>query len=123
MARMSIRTKLAAVVATGALALGMGVLATGTAQADSFQCPEGAVCIYGQNAGWDTRPTDMYWSVGVHKLYNQEGSHIVYNNQTWGWTVQLCRTSYGTDCLPKMRPGDGWPENLSPINSIRIASS
>ncbi|KOU27066.1 MULTISPECIES: hypothetical protein [Streptomyces] len=121
----SLRTKLAAAAATVTLALGTGVLAAGPAQADSsFGCPSGAVCVYlGTDWNQPVPQSQMYWSAGVHRLYNQEGRHIVYNNQTHGWTVRLCRNGNGTDCGPKMRPGDGWPENLSPVNSLLIASS
>lgn len=122
--RTSIRTKVTMSALAGVLALGTGVLAAGPAQAaDSFGCPSGAVCIYKGTNWYEPVPWNQrYTSAGVHQLYNQEGQHIVYNNQTGGWTVKLCRNSNGTDCLPKMRPGDGWPENLSPINSIVIAT-
>ncbi|UQX01920.1 hypothetical protein [Streptomyces sp. RerS4] len=117
----SIRTQAAAFAAAATLALGTGILAAAPAQAaDSFGCPSGAVCFY-PGTNWYQAPSKTFWSKGVHRIYGWEGQHIVYNNQTDGWTVQLCRTSYGTDCLPKMRPGDGWPENLSPINSILIS--
>ncbi|MCX5196147.1 hypothetical protein OOK31_19975 [Streptomyces sp. NBC_00249] len=118
----SIRTKLAAVAATATLALGTGVLAAGPAHADSsFGCESGSVCFY-PGTDWNQAPSRSWSAWGTHRIDGWEGTHIVYNNQTGGWTVKLCRGSNGTDCLPKMRPGDGWPENLSPINSIVISS-
>ncbi|MET3982193.1 hypothetical protein [Streptomyces sp. PvR034] len=122
MTRTSTRTKLAALAATAVMALGTGVLAASPASAkaadSSFGCPSGAVCIYEGEWNW-SNPTDIYFSEGVHRIYNKEGRHIVYNNQTGGWTVRLC-TGIGTGCGPKMKQGDGWPENLSPINSLKI---
>lgn len=87
-----------------------------------FGCPVGAVCIYPQGEYWkdSKKPTNFYYSRGVHKLYNQFGNHWVYNNQTDGWTVRLCTGSNGTGCGAPIQPDYARNANLSPINSILI---
>jgi hypothetical protein len=114
-----------------AIALGAGLLgvtsgpasaatADGQAAGTRYGCPSGAVCIY-PGASWNgNKPSHTYWSEGVHKLYNQEGKHRVFNNQTDGWTVQMCTGGNGTGCGDRMGPGWYIDQNLSPINSIRI---
>jgi hypothetical protein len=61
-------------------------------------CPYGAVCIYPRDKGWNNgKPSNVYWSYGVHKLYNQIGNHYVFNNQSAAPALQglerhgLCR--------------------------------
>ncbi|WP_407838123.1 hypothetical protein ACE1OC_19800 [Streptomyces sp. DSM 116496] len=124
MSRTSLRTKLAAVAATGVMALGTGVLAASPAEASSWPhgCPSGAACIYPRDAGWNNgHPSNIYWD-GVNALWGQEGTHFVVNNQTQGWKVRLCYNSAGTSCDPYVQPaGTTWQLNLSPMNSIKLS--
>ncbi|WP_406738114.1 hypothetical protein OG365_17170 [Streptomyces sp. NBC_00853] len=124
MARTKIRTTLATVAATAVLALGTGVLAASPAHAAGswHGCPSGAVCIYPQDAGWNNdRPSQVYWE-GVYRLYGQEGTHFVVNNQTGGWVDRLCYDSYGSNCDAYVQPpGTTWQLNLSPMNSIKLS--
>jgi len=84
-------------------------------------CPAGAVCIY-PGSGWNNdKPSNVYWSYGVHKLYNQYGTHMVDNHQYGGATVSFCKGSNGTNCGSTMR---GWTHGkryLTPINSIKLS--
>ncbi|MEU6758293.1 hypothetical protein [Streptomyces sp. NPDC046685] len=123
MSRTSIRTKLAAVAATGVLALGTGVLAASPAQAsatgDTYKnCSYGAGCIYA-GANWDGWPKE-YFSRGTHKLYNQYGTHRVFNNQSPNWYVKLCRNSDGTNCDITISPWHYRDVDLGPYNSVKI---
>ncbi|MCF2130421.1 hypothetical protein L1I79_28900 [Strepomyces sp. STD 3.1] len=105
----------------GLLGAGPGAASAAPAAASQYGCPVGAVCIYPQDEYWrDSKPTDFYYSRGVHKLYNQFGNHWVYNNQTDGWTVRLCTGSNGTGCGDRIPMNWAWNRNLTPINSILI---
>lgn len=108
----------AACVALAAGLLGTGAGSVSAAQSD---CPVGAVCIYPEGRSEKTsRPTDVYFARGVHKLYNQENMHWVYNNQTDGWTVKLCTGGNGTGCGTALRADYLRWADLSPVNSILI---
>ena len=82
-------------------------------------CPSGAVCVY-PDASWNGgNPSYVFWSYGVHRIYNQYGVYRVFNNQTDDATIQLCIGSDGTDCtyLPA-----GWTKiyDLTIINSVAL---
>ncbi|MFD9304602.1 peptidase inhibitor family I36 protein [Streptomyces sp. NPDC060048] len=120
MSRMSIRTKLAAVAATGVMALGTGILAAGPAQASPADCPSGYVCIYGQDAGWN----GIIWKAnqaGTYNLSNMNGNHVIYNNQTGGWKFWTCTGYGGSGCSTGYLPaGNYMVKDLTPINSVKI---
>ncbi|MBT2479625.1 hypothetical protein [Streptomyces sp. ISL-94] len=123
MARTSIRTKLAAVAATGMLALGTGVLAAGPAQASDHEvlgCPSGFACIYTE--GWYSTTVSQKWDgAGTYNLSNQENGHWVLNNQTQNWKFKLC-TGYGGTGSCEDMPLDKWQwRNLTPINSVIVS--
>ncbi|MGW0117859.1 hypothetical protein [Streptomyces sp. NPDC003327] len=110
---------------TALLASAAAVVAFGAVQAQaaptagaSHGCPSGAFCIYPQNAGWNNdRPSHIYWS-GPYNLYDQIGMHIVFNNQTDGWVVDLCIGKNGTDCRWYMLEGAVSNLDLTTINSV-----
>ncbi|WP_457033935.1 hypothetical protein [Kitasatospora sp. P5_F3] len=107
--------------AAGTLTLATGVLAAGPAQASgSYQgCPSGAACIYAQDKGWNGGHPDLIFWDGVYNLSYQEGNHIVFNNQTDGWKVELREGWNGTGTVRVyVQPGEHDVENLSPINSV-----
>lgn len=84
-------------------------------------CPYGAVCIYPRDKGWNNgKPSNVYWSYGVHKLYNQVGNHYVFNNQSGGAGVWLCKGSNGTSCVDHIAAYTFGNKNLTPINSIKL---
>ncbi|MGW4688423.1 hypothetical protein ACWEPM_26510 [Streptomyces sp. NPDC004244] len=120
MARMSIRTKLAAAAATGALALGAGLLAAGPAQAAWSDCPLGYVCIYATTS----ENSPIVWkedSAGWHNLSGMYGNHRIFNNQTDGWRFWTCTGYDGAGCSSGYLPaGHYMDKNLTPINSVRI---
>ena len=89
---------------------------------DTYQgCPYKAVCIYPRDKGWNNgHPSNVYWSYGVHKLYNQVGNHIVFNNQSGKAGVWLCKGSNGTNCPSYLKPWTYHNFNLTPINSLKL---
>jgi hypothetical protein len=86
-------------------------------------CPYGAVCIYPRDTGWNNgHPSNIYYSYGVHKLSNQIGVHMVFNNQYGGASAYLCKTYSGTDCpwyYPQYTANN---YDLTPINSIKLVA-
>ncbi|MFF5970063.1 hypothetical protein ACFY7C_00905 [Streptomyces sp. NPDC012769] len=110
--------------ATALLASAVAVVAFSAMEAQatvaetSHGCPSGAFCIYPENAGWnDDRPSHIFWS-GPYNLHNQVGKHIVFNNQTDGWVVDLCVGYNGTDCRWYMLDGAVSNLDLTMINSV-----
>ncbi|MFE2288608.1 hypothetical protein ACFXDJ_31135 [Streptomyces sp. NPDC059443] len=118
MARTSLRTKLAAMVFTGVMALGTGVL-TASPAAAATQCPDGYACIY-YGATWDTGIRDMWNRYGAHKIYNYYGRHLVDNNQTDGWKIWLCRNNNGTNCDYAVYQDHTAVIDMTPFNSVSI---
>ncbi|WP_327305564.1 hypothetical protein OG730_20295 [Streptomyces sp. NBC_01298] len=118
MARTSLRTKLAAVAATGVMALGTGVLAASPAQA-ATTCPTYFACIH-----WGTSQYDVvrnaWQNKGVYKIYFYNGSYRVTNSQTDGWKIWLCRAANGTDCDYALWPGQSLVIDMTPFNSVSI---
>lgn len=106
-----------AVLATGAGAQAAGVGAQATYQG----CPSGYVCIY-PNASWNNGvPEHTYYTYGAHNLVEEYGTHRIFNNQTDGATVQTCTGSNGANCGSKMGTWTYRDQNLTPVNSIRLA--
>ncbi|HIZ35591.1 MAG TPA: hypothetical protein H9815_07415 [Candidatus Ruania gallistercoris] len=89
---------------------------------DRHGCPAGAVCIY-PGDGWNGgNPSHVFWSYGVHRIYNQYGDHLIYNNQTDDAVVDICYGADGTDCA--YIPADyALTFNLTPINSVSLRPS
>ena len=86
-------------------------------------CPYGAVCIYPRDAGWNNgHPSEVYWSYGAHKLYNQLGNHFVFNNQSGGAGVWLCKGSDGTNCTLFWGAYSYGNPDLTPFNSIKLVA-
>ncbi|MCC5656060.1 hypothetical protein LC608_03480 [Nostoc sp. XA010] len=100
----------------------LGTTATSPAQAQTkYKCPSGYVCIYAENAYIDTStPSNKYYRYGTYKLYNQYNYHWVYNNQTGGASVLLCKNSNGTNCPFTLYQGQYGYYDLTPINSIKL---
>ncbi|MGW1671958.1 hypothetical protein [Streptomyces sp. NPDC002324] len=115
----AMRTAAALVLAAGAV---MTATATQAQAATSHGCPDGYVCIYPENAGWNNDvPSHKYYTYGYHNLSNMVGTHRIINNQTGGATMQTCTGYNGTGCEGYL-PGGGWwiDKNMTPINSIRL---
>ncbi|MBW5486436.1 hypothetical protein [Streptomyces bambusae] len=112
----------------GAAALGTAVAAvvalSGAADAKPADewagCPYGAVCIYPQNQNPAVEPSHIFYSYGVHKIYNQFGNHWVLNNQYGGATASLCTGGGGTGCGGRIAEGTGVYADLTPINSVTL---
>ncbi|MFC9293097.1 hypothetical protein ACFTWH_01270 [Streptomyces sp. NPDC057011] len=123
MSRTSMRTKLAAVAATGVMALGTGVLAASPASAsdqDFYGCRSGNACIWGAGAALGTGPTHQYRNRGAYNLSGQVNWHYVKNNQTEGWKFKLCTGWNGTGTCYTMNQDDLWWVDLTPINSVVV---
>ncbi|KNX38949.1 hypothetical protein [Luteipulveratus halotolerans] len=127
-----LKSAAAVALAAGATFAGAASLAPGAdaAQPSTAQiagsswhgCPWGAVCIYPQDAGYNgDRPSNVYWSYGSHKLYNQYGTHMIVNNQYGGALATLCTGSYGTGCIDWLPAGTAVPAYLTPYNSMLLA--
>ncbi len=99
----------------------LGTTATSPAQAQTrFGCPSGYVCIYPEKVSIRNEPTNKYYRYGTYKLYNQYNAHGVFNNQTGGAKVQLCKNSNGTNCPYTLGANQYYYYNLTPINSIKL---
>ena len=87
---------------------------------DETGCPVGAVCIYpglDYNGG---NPTYVFWSYGVHRIYNQYGWHLVVNNQSDWADAYLCRGANGTDCSIDVNSPREIQVRLTPVNSVLL---
>ena len=118
----AMRTAAALVLATGAVMTVSATQAQAKPAATIHGCPEGYVCIYPENAGWNNDvPSHKYYTYGYHNLSNMYGIHRIINNQTGGATMQTCTGYNGTGCEGYL-PGGGWwiDKNMTPINSIRL---
>ncbi|WP_328299837.1 hypothetical protein OG389_20030 [Streptomyces sp. NBC_00435] len=126
MSRTSLRTKLAAMAATGVMALGTGVLAASPAEASNQPvggCLSGEACIWPQDspvAG--VAPTHHFSRAGSYNLSGQEGWHWVLNNQTKNWKFKLCTGWNGGGTCTSMPIDEFVPVDLHPINSVVISS-
>ena len=87
---------------------------------DTVGCPDGAVCIYPRDAGFNgNRPSHALFSFGAHNLTNQFGNHIVFNNQVEGARARTCTGLDGTgDCTNLPNAERPVTVDLTPINSI-----
>lgn len=112
-------------MAAGAVAgtMGSAAAAEGDPSAQATNgCPNGAVCLYNP-AGWDAgTPEHVYWSYGVHQLYDEYGTHHVFNNQHSGASMELCGTREPAQCGAPWVPGVVVTQDLTPVNSIRLAA-
>jgi hypothetical protein len=87
-------------------------------------CPLGYACIYPQNADPNhASPSLMFYTYGVHLIYNQYGRHYAYNNQTDGAVMWFCTDSNGNNCPGYLIAGTGGWADLTPINSIKLTRS
>ncbi|UUN30588.1 hypothetical protein [Streptomyces sp. FIT100] len=114
-------TAAALVLAAGAVTVAGATQAQAGAAA-YHGCPDGYVCIYPENAGWNNdQPSHKYYTYGYHNLSNMYGVHRILNNQTGGATMQTCTGYNGTGCEGYL-PGGGWSidKDMTPINSIRL---
>ncbi|WP_210418076.1 hypothetical protein [Ruania zhangjianzhongii] len=121
-----IRNAATGLLATVALTMTAFVGLSGAAQAipatppaPDTGCPSGAVCIYPDESWNGGNPSHVFWSYGVHRIYNQYGDHRIFNNQTGGAAIDVCYGSDGTDCA-FISAGFSQVFNLTPINSISL---
>ena len=100
----------------------LGTTATSPAQGQTrYECPSGYVCIYPEKVFiGDTKPSNKYYRYGIYKLSNQYNTHWVYNNQTGGASVALCKNSNGTNCPYTLYQNEYGFYNFTPINSIKL---
>ncbi|MFF2011882.1 hypothetical protein ACFVWY_22755 [Streptomyces sp. NPDC058195] len=110
----------AAVVAAGAsLSLGGSATAAGAA-ATIHGCPSGAVCLYPNGSWANDKPTYIFYSYGVHKIYNQVGTKRIYNHQTGGATARNCYDAAGNNCGGYQKADTYADYDYTPYNSIRL---
>ncbi|GGX62672.1 hypothetical protein GCM10010515_32920 [Streptomyces fructofermentans] len=111
--------------AAAALSLAFGVLttigSTGAHAATYHGCPDGYVCIYPENAGWNNdTPSHFYFEYGTYNLTDMHGLHRIENNQTGGATMRTCTGYNGTGCEGYLPAQWGITKDLTPINSITL---
>lgn len=121
--RTVIKTIASAAIAAATIAT-LTVTATPAANAAGalHGCPSGAVCIYPRDAGFNgDRPSNAYYSYGLHRLYNQYGDHYIVNNQTGGAGAELCESLDGVyNCPYEVFPQDWSIIDLTPINTVKL---
>ena len=100
---------------------GTRAISPAQAQNNALLCNLGDVCIFPTNPPPPlSGPIVSFRRYGTHKLYNLYKEHDVYNNQTGGALVALCRRSNGTKCDIVIPPGKPRPIDLTLYNSIKL---
>jgi hypothetical protein len=111
---------LAAVATTVAITTATGTSAQAAGHT-SYGCPSGAACLYsGVTPEEIARGPIAIWWTGVQQLHDVYGRHAIQNNQYGGWTVELCRGWYGTDCPYRVDQGLFGFYDFTPINSVYL---
>lgn len=92
-----------------------------TFRASAHGCPSGYVCIYSSEYNLNNGIVEhWYYTYGSHRLYDEYGTHWIYNNQTGGAGFTLCRGTYGTDCDGTPRDVGTYVLDLTQYNSIKL---
>lgn len=120
---MKVLRKRLSIAAAGLVVLATALTPTAANAATIHGCPAGNVCIYPQGAGWNNdHPSNTYYYYGCYKLYNQYGTHRVFNNQTGYATTSGYKSSNcGTGFVYYLSYGGVWDDiNLTPVNSIEL---
>lgn len=96
----------------------------GIMEANYDSCPSGYACVY---SSWgeflDDTPEHRYYYYGTYQFSNEYGDHWIWNNQTGGAMVHLCRNYNGTNCDVHLSQFQYKRVNLTPYNSIKLTSS
>lgn len=108
------------IAAGAALAFGAVLSSGASAQAvDYHGCTPDYACIY-PGTSWSGGPEHRFATYGVHKIYNEYGRHLLYNNQINGALMWLCTDGAGKSC-PYYINAQGYPTvDLTPYNSIKL---
>ncbi len=117
-----VKLRRSAIVAAALIALLSLTQAPTPAYAAEYQgCPDGWVCLYPQNAGWNGgHPSHKWFRYGSYDLSNQLGIHRFLNNQTGGAKAWTCRNYGGTNCPTYQPAGTWWDYDFTPINSVKL---
>ncbi len=84
-----------------------------------YGCPVGAVCLYEGLLPNPGRILYVWWE-GANQMHNVYGDHLLLNNQTDGWVVDICRGWSGNDCVDTIEMDVGIQTNFTPINSVNL---
>ena len=111
--------------AAGAVLAGMATVAPAPAYAASswHGCPVGAACLFAGSNPSNPGGIIYTWWDGTYRLSNIFGNHVLANNQTDGWQVDLCTDWNGFICPMRLGSIPGYTitvENFTPINSVRL---
>jgi hypothetical protein len=110
-------------VAGTSVVLLMGMPAPAAHAATYQGCPDGWVCLYPQDTGWNGgRPSHKWYYYGSYNLSNQFGTHRFFNNQTGGAKAWTCLNYGGTNCPTYQPAGSWWDYNFTPINSVKLTA-
>lgn len=120
----TIRTFIRGIAAVGTALVAMTTATGAPAHADSGSwhgCPRGAACLFTGTDRNNPGGIIYEWWDGVYTLYEVYGNHLVYNNQTDGWVIDLCYGWNGRDCPNRVTPIQGvFVRNFTPINSVNL---
>ena len=106
-----------AVAAACVATLGSTTLAH--ADATTYGCPSGAVCIYPTGDPATSDPEYVFWSYGPHNLSNLYGHHAIFNNQYGDADALACYGYNGTNCEGGGFLANTWSApDFTPYNSI-----
>ena len=110
--------------AVGAVLVAMTMATGAPAHAASGSwhgCPSGAACLFTGTDPNNPGGIIYEWWDGVYTLYEVYNDHLVYNNQTDGWVIDLCEGWNGQDCPNRVRTFPGvFVRDFTPINSVNL---
>lgn len=101
---------------------GKGAVPLVAAGSTRHGCPYGDACMY-TTSGWSNTPEHEYYYYGCYNLSNEYGTRVIYNNQSGSAVI----SGFGfSDCYGGVLwtevPGFWFKTDITPVNSIRIAS-
>jgi hypothetical protein len=110
--------------AVGTLLLALTAATGAPAQAASGSwhgCPRGAACLFtGTNPNNPGGIIYVWWD-GVYTLSAIFNNHLVYNNQTDLWVIDLCYGWNGQNCPNRITTFLGaFVRDFTPINSVNL---
>lgn len=125
---MNFATKILATTATTiVLAVAMVTVSGAPAQAGYSSwngCPSGAACLFSGTSESNPGQIQAIWWEDAYNLNNVWGVHLIYNNQTDDWQIDLCEGWYGYGPAELSIGADnGWAWTMDSINSVYLHPS